>query len=245
MLFTENKTVDVPAIKEGTFYITPSIKGEFSKIYLSKSKSSWITIEWLSEELLSNSSENYQTLFNLHPPQRGKIVMFNNEEIDSPRWHRSYSHQPEREPDQKKTYMYSGIERFEDLEMPFPFQKYIDFLNEKESAYKYNQVIANWYANGKDYIAPHSDCQIGMVPNADIAIISLSEDEIFFRELRISPKKLKNEINDNLYAYVKIKLKHGCIITMCGDTQKNFKHGIPKDLNNQTSRISLTFRKFI
>lgn len=128
--------------------------------------------------------------------------------------------------------------------MPTPFQSFLDFLNEKEPVDKYNQVIVNWYENGKDYIAPHSDCQNKMIPNAGITIITLCEDEQFTRLLKITPKKLKNELNNNLYSQVKIKLKHGCIITMHGDTQNNFRHSIPKDFDNHTSRISLTFRKF-
>ncbi len=140
--------------------------------------------------------------------------------------------------------MYSGIERFEDLTLPAPFQKFLDFLNEKEPIDKYNQVIVNWYANGKDYVAQHSDCQKEMIPNASIAIVTLCEDEKFPRVLKITPKNLKNEINDILYKHLAIELRHGCIITMHGETQNNFKHGVPKAFDNITSRMSLTFRKF-
>lgn len=246
MLVIENKVDDeVRMMKDGILYVTPSPKTASSVIYLSESKSSLITIEWLSEELLDYSTKNYEALFAIHPTERGKVVMFNNEECESSRWHRSYLYQPERDPARKSSYMYSGIERFEDLTLPLPFQKFLDFLNEKEGVDKYNQVIANWYANGLDYIAPHSDCQKGMVANANIAIINLCENEQFSRELKLTPKNLKNEPNDNLYAQVKIKLKHGCIITMHGDTQTKFRHGVPKALDNSTSRMSLTFRKFL
>ena len=33
----------------------------------------------------------------------------------------------------------------------------------KKTDPKYNQAIVNWYEDQDDYIAPHSDCQIGMV----------------------------------------------------------------------------------
>ncbi len=245
MLVIENEVKDESqVIKDGVFYITPSKETAISTIYLSESKTSWITIEWLSGELINDCTKNYQNLFNLHPLQRGKVVMFDNEECESPRWHRSYLYQPERS-NQKSSYMYSGIEQFKDLSLPTPFQSFLDFLNEKEPVDKYNQVIVNWYANGNDYIAPHSDCQNAMLPNASIAIISLCENDRFPREIKITPKRLKNEVNDNLYTQVKIKLKHGCIITMHGDTQTKFRHGIPKALDNNTSRVSLTFRKFL
>lgn len=235
---------ELQVINEELLYINPIKSAECTKIYLSESKSSWITIEWLSEELIVYATKNYQSLFKIHPLQRGKVVMFNNEECESPRWHRSYLYQPERS-NQKSSYMYSGIERFEDLSLPSPFQHFLDFLNEKKFVNKYNQVIANWYENGKDYIAPHSDCQKGMIPNAGIAIITLCENEKFPREFVITPKNLKNETNDYLYRHVKIKLKHGCIITMHGETQKCFRHSVPKAFDNLRSRISLTFRKFI
>ncbi len=244
-LVIENDKINkLQVINKEILNINPIKQTECTTIYLSKTKSSWLTIEWLSEELIMNAIKNYSELFNLHPKERGKVVMFNNEECESPRWHRSYLYQPERS-NQKSSYMYSGIERFIDLSLPSPFQYFLDFLNKKELVNKYNQVIVNWYANGKDYIAPHSDCEKGMVPNTGIAIITLSENETFPRELVITPKRLKNEINDNLYSRVKIKLKQGCIVTMHGETQKYFRHGVPKALDNTTSRISLTFRKFI
>jgi alkylated DNA repair dioxygenase AlkB len=235
---------ELQVINEDLLFIDPIKSAECTKIYLSESESSWLTIEWLSEELMTYATENYQSLFEIHPLERGKVIM-NNEEIVSPRWHRSYLHQPELGSTHKSSYMYSGIEGFEDLALPTPFQKFLDFLNQKEPLNKYNQVIANWYADGTDYIAKHSDCQKGMVPNADIKNITLCEDERFPRELKITPKKSKNGINDNLFAQVRIQLKHGCIITMHGDTQNKFRHGVPKALDNHTSRISLTFRKFL
>ena len=38
-------------------------------------------------------------------------------------------------------------------------------------------------------------------------------------------------------------LKHGLIITMCGNTQKEFKHGIEKTDHSVVPRISLSFRQ--
>ncbi len=230
-------------LKDGILYVNPSKEQKSATIFLSESKSSWICIEWLSDDLVAYATNQYQNLFAIHPVERGKVVMYS-EEVDSPRWHRSYLHQPERQPSRKTSYMYSGIEHYEDLSLPVLFQKFMDALNEKENANKYNQVIVNWYANGKDYIAQHSDCQEGMIPNTGITLVTLCEDENFPRELRITPKNLKNERNDNLYRHVNIKLKHGCLLTMHGETQKKFRHGVPKDFNNPTSRISLTFRMF-
>ncbi len=74
------RKTDTQRIKENMLYVIPSKQETLSTIYLSESKLSWITIEWLSEELLNYSTKNYEKLFSLHPLQRGKIVMFDNEE---------------------------------------------------------------------------------------------------------------------------------------------------------------------
>lgn len=39
-----------------------------------------------------------------------------------------------------------------------PIYEYVKKIDER-----YNQVIVNWYEDENDYIAPHSDCQIGMI----------------------------------------------------------------------------------
>ncbi len=243
MELTKNTLENIIINQDNILYINPNLEDKFTKIYLSKNKLSWITIEWLSDELFNYSKENYKELFNLHPDERGKVIMFD-QEITSPRWHRSYLYQPKYNPTRKRSYMYSGLNEYEDLTLPYQFQVYLDFMNKNENLDKFNQIIVNWYKDGNDFIAPHTDCIKDLIPNSEISIITLCEDENNPRELRFKPIKLKNEINDNLYNQVKIKLKNGCIISMYGETQLKFKHSIPKNLNNSTSRISLTFRKY-
>jgi alkylated DNA repair dioxygenase AlkB len=141
--------------------------------------------------------------------------------------------------------MYAGKNFTNDsMELPILFQPYLVFINKNERNGKYNQVIVNWYLNGQDYIAAHSDCQIGMKPNAEISIITLCEQEEHLRELRFTPKKINGLENDAIYNHVKIATIHGSIITMHGDTQNKFRHKLPKALDIDTSRISITCRKF-
>ncbi|NME71250.1 alpha-ketoglutarate-dependent dioxygenase AlkB [Flammeovirga aprica] len=223
--------------------IFPSDNKETKKIYLTKSGSAWITIDWLSEELIEYSQINYGKLFGLHPVERGKVIMYG-KEMTSSRWHQSYLKTPQHDIKAKRSYMYAGIKPYEELPLPSEFQVYLDFVNEHEKENKYNQAIVNWYADGSDFIAEHSDCQIGMKANAGISIISLCEDVNSFRELRFTAKNLKHKENDNLYKHVKIAARNGSIITMHGDIQEKFRHKIPKSSGLNSSRISLTFRKF-
>lgn len=139
--------------------------------------------------------------------------------------------------------MYSGSDVYDDLSLPHQFQPFLDFLNETQGNDRYNQVIANWYANGNDYIAAHSDCRLGMKPDAEIAIITLCANEDA-RELQFISENLKKTKNNAIYKKLSIETANGCIIKMYGDTQMNFRHKVPKALHISGSRISLTFRKF-
>ena len=213
-------------------------------IYLTKSKSAWITISWLSDELYEYTKNHYQLLFDLHPIERGKVVL-HDIEVPSQRWHRSYLNTPMRNAShEKRSYMYSGKDAYNNSSLPDELLQYLCFINKNECDDEYNQVILNWYLNGNDFIAAHSDCEMNMKPNAGIAIVTLCEKEEDFRMLQFTPKKIDLSENDFIYSQLKIAALHGCIITMHGDTQRKFKHKVPKSLDIKTSRISLTFRKF-
>lgn len=226
-----------------TLYVMPSRQLKKQDIFLTKSKSAWITIEWLSAELQEYSDMHYQELFELHPAERGKVVMYG-KEVNSPRWHRSYLQIPNQHITDKKSFMYSGRDFYQDLSLPSAFQVYLDFMNKGEATHKFNQMIVNWYADGNDFIAAHSDCQIGMKPNAGISVISLNEVAGHFREMRFTAKNLRDAENDYLHRHVKIAALQGTVITMHGDIQQKFRHKVPKAMGLQSSRISLTFRKF-
>jgi len=236
-------TIEKGMTNTQVLHVKPSTTKKSQKIFLTKSKSAWITIEWISEELREYSQVRYQEMFNLHPIERGKVVMFG-EDVISPRWHRSYLKIPTENINEERSFMYSGKDFYEDLSLPAQFQTYLDFLNGQERKDKFNQVIVNWYADGNDFIAAHSDCEMGMKHGAGISIVTLCEDENSHRELIFTAKKLKNTENDNIYRHVKIETTHGSIITMHGDIQKKFRHKVPKSLGLDSSRISLTFRKF-
>jgi alkylated DNA repair dioxygenase AlkB len=229
---------------ENTLLIVPSKDQAFKKIYLTKNKSAWLTITWLSKELIEYTKKQYPKLLQLRPIERGKVVLYN-EEIQSSRWHRSYLKTPTRsDAHQSRSYMYSGKDPYDDTSLPELFQPYLDFSNKGNPKDEYNQVIVNWYLDGNDFIAAHSDCQMNMKPNAGIAIISLCEKEEDFRELQFKPKKNCVAENDFIYRDLKISALNGSIITMYGDTQNKFRHKVPKSLHIKTSRISITLRKF-
>lgn len=213
-------------------------------IYLTKDKSAWLTISWLPENLIKYATENFANLYNQKPTERGKVVLYD-DEINTQRWYKSYLQTPLRSAiHDNRSYMYAGKEQHENTDLSILFQPFLDELNKHEKQDKYNQVIVNWYANGNDYIAAHSDCQLFMKPNSSIAIISIYENENNVRELHFTSKKNITIENDFNFQRLKIVALNGCVITMHGDIQQKFRHKVPKDVSITTARISITCRKF-
>lgn len=81
----------------------------------------------------------------------------------------------------------------------------------------FNQVLVNFYHDGTQYIAPHSDYGMKIVFSS-----SFGQERVF----RI--------IKD-------IVMKDRTFMIMCGNTQKEFLHTILQD-NSQNKRLNITFR---
>ena len=106
---------------------------------------------------------------------------------------------------------------------------------EKTTNHKYNFVLINRYADGKDYIGFHSDDEKGFVKNAPIAGISLgAERDIAFKAKKFIPTEIQNN--------TQIILDHGSMYVMYHPTNLYWKHAIPKRAQVKKPRISLTFR---
>jgi alkylated DNA repair dioxygenase AlkB len=74
----------------------------------------------------------------------------------------------------------------------------------------------------------HADDEPEMGPV--IASVSLNAERLF---------KLRRK--DGSIAFSE-RLRHGSLLIMAGDTQKNFKHEVPKEPGVTGPRINLTFR---
>ena len=178
------------------------------------------------------------------------------------RWFKSYLKTPEFDKSTHKSYMFSG-EDFSEIEKDLPniFKPYYDHMCSLDN--RYNQVVVNYYEQGKDFIPFHRDWTTGMVDKYEISIITLNKNDDNPRTFEIIPR---DDIKDNDYKSKKIsvELNNGLILTMgsrrklCfqatipsregGKFQDKFRHGIPcflqeKDSINQ--RFGITFRQFI
>jgi alkylated DNA repair dioxygenase AlkB len=213
------------------------------RINLSDDGASYITIDTLPSDLKLYGSDTFTTLFNLHPSQRGKVQMPSGE-CESPRWHKSYLNTPSPNPASRLSYMFSGHdETFNRDQLPDAFLPFLEYVNRDDGGY--NQVVINWYKDGQDYTAQHSDCEDGMEEGADIVVISLGDERTF----KIRPKNLQSEQGADSKGEVAmiegldIPCPHGSVLTMGGHTQKMFRHGVPKSAS-EGPHISITFRKF-
>ena len=218
---------------------------EFQKvIQLNESGSAYILIDYISDNLQLINTELFSSMWDLHPEQKHKIIMYE-KEVEVNRYSKSYLNTwTDLTHTKTSSYMYSGYDTLSNNdELPEIFKPYYEFMKNIDN--KYNQVIVNWYENENDYIAPHADCQRGMVKNSKIAILTLNECFIEnTRYFEITPNYILM-ISDNkpLADIFKIKLEHGSIITMCGTTQDNFLHQIKKENKKIGKRISLSFRQ--
>lgn len=206
-----------------------------------------IEIDTLPEYLTAYARMHYKSLFSLHPTQRGQVSMFS-KNVVSHRWHQSFMNTPKY--DARffgKSYMFSAANKNESVNapLPFPFEPFLTYMNSLEpKSNPYNQVVINWYADGNDFIARHSDCTIGMQADSPIAVISLCESaDDTPRLFQVLPKQ---STPNSVYSRVDVTCRHGTIIKMCGNTQETFRHGVPKTRNGvSASRISITLRKYI
>ncbi len=96
----------------------------------------------------------------------------------------------------------------------------------------YNAVLCNRYLDGNDSVALHADAEPEMGPViASLTLIASGADRLFLLRRK-----------DGSVAFSE-RLRHGSLLIMAGDTQKNFRHEVPKEPGVTGPRINLTFRR--
>jgi alkylated DNA repair dioxygenase AlkB len=134
--------------------------------------------------------------------------------------------------DRNKSYTFSRI-RLE----PLPWTQTLLAIKERiETIAKveFNSVLLNFYRDGKDSNAWHTDDEPELGKNPTIASVSFGGTRRFMFRYK-QDKNLKTEL----------QLTHGSFLLMSGTTQHFWQHQIPKTAKNVAPRINLTFRKII
>ncbi len=105
-----------------------------------------------------------------------------------------------------------------------------------------NTVVVNYYFDGTSGLYPHTDStyipQLGPQP-AIIGVsfggtrtFSLTKDALLDKKGRMSKTCERHDL----------PLGHGDLLVMWGDSQKEWRHGIPIEPNASDPRVSLTYR---
>ena len=129
------------------------------------------------------------------------------------------------------SYSYSGI-RME----PRPW---IEELSEIKKAIepiagtRFNSVLINYYRDGRDRVAWHSDDEKELGRNPVIGSVSLGAERKF---------KLRHKDFPQNGQQAEIMLAHGSLLMMKGPTQRFWKHEIPRTARPVGKRVNLTFR---
>ena len=133
--------------------------------------------------------------------------------------------------DEGMSYTYSGIKM--DAK---PWTKNLLMIKESiEPIAKttFNSVLINYYRDGKDRVAWHSDDEKELGKNPVIASVSLGAE----RKFKLRHKNYK----ENQLQY-EVFLQNGSLLMMSGSTQHHWLHEIPRTAKPIGPRINLTFR---
>ena len=133
--------------------------------------------------------------------------------------------------DAHAVYAYSGVSMKPHAWIPTLLE--IKSRVEKNCESYFNSVLLNFYRNHHDSMGLHSDDEKELGEEPVIASVSFGESRRFIFKHRIQRKQplLTHWLNS------------GSLLVMHGQTQKLWKHGVPKETRPCGPRINLTFRK--
>ena len=95
----------------------------------------------------------------------------------------------------------------------------------------FNSVLANLYRDGRDAMGWHADDEPELGPAPVIASLSLGAT----RRFAFKPRAADG-------ARLALNLPHGSLLVMRGDTQRRYRHALPRTARPVGARINLTFR---
>ena len=132
--------------------------------------------------------------------------------------------------DPEASYRYSGT-RFEPRPWPDSLLPVRMRLRD-ELRVDFNSVLANLYRDGRDAMGWHSDSEPELGARPMIASLSLGATRRFVLKHRGDPA-----------SKLALDLPHGSLLVMSGDTQRHYRHALPRTAKPVGARINLTFRR--
>jgi alkylated DNA repair dioxygenase AlkB len=120
---------------------------------------------------------------------------------------------------------------------PNPWTPELLMLKERVEAVaniRFNSVLLNYYRDGNDSVAWHSDRESVLGKNPTIASISFGQVRSF---------DIRNKQNHN--EHYSVRLEHGSFLLMKAGLQEHWEHRIAKSIKPMKARVNLTFRVVI
>ncbi len=161
--------------------------------------------------------EQVATAWNLHPEEKPTIFL-HGRQVMVPRWQQAYG----------TDYHFSGQTSLAEV-IPAILQPLLAWAIEAIHP-QLNGVLLNWYDGSGHYIGPHRDSVRNMIEGVPIVTISFGETRTF--RLTIGRDK-RDFVAD-----------HGTVFVLPQETNRVWKHGVPKSVRYVGRRISVTIRGF-
>lgn len=184
------------------------------------SEKSWYVVGRLPDSL-KLSSQQFDNLFQLHPDEREKGMVWGKEYI-VPRWQKTFL----------TPYTFNGMNKPPEKEIPNDLKGVFEYAKQRYNK-NFNQMLINWYQDGQDYISLHADDEPEIVEDSEIFSLTLAEKDTkrTFRIRNLQKKKV-----------VDVLLEDSLYLVMGGAFQKEFKHEVTKTAKKVGKRINVTFR---
>ncbi len=180
---------------------------------------------WLSS---SEADPLFETLRARVPWARHRLRLFGRE-VEAPRLSCWIG-------DPGASYRYSGA-----TFAPHPWPDFLQPVREAVSeaaGVPFNSVLANLYRDGNDAMGWHSDDERELGPQPVIASLSLGATRRFVLKPRAA------DAGGDVARHV-LDLPHGSLLVMAGDTQRRYRHALPRTARPVGPRINLTFRRIL
>lgn len=158
-------------------------------------------------------------------PWKQKVVKMYDKEVITPRLTAWYA--------DEETYDYTSLRR----SAPNNWTSELLMIKEKVEQFadvKFNSVLLNYYRDGNDSVAWHSDNEKVLGTHPVIASVS-------FGQVRCFDIRLKNNHREKY----SIRLESGALMMMKGNLQQDWEHRIAKSTKPMKPRVNLTFRVVI
>jgi alkylated DNA repair dioxygenase AlkB len=177
------------------------------------------------EEDFGNENDLLQHLIEETPWRQEQVTVWG-KTYDQPRLTAWYG-------DDAQSYSYSGITL-----SALPWTPALLAMKEKVETLcqsPFNSVLVNYYRDQRDGMGFHSDDEPELGPAPVIASVTIGAARPF-----VLKHRYRKDVAD-----LKLVLPSASVLLMKGDTQKYWKHGVPKSTKPCGPRINFTFRNVL